>query len=68
MGFRNIAGWFFITLSIAARPPTRKAACISRMVSALSSSRPRYASDSSEAGYPICCPFFWFRFLVSFGF
>lgn len=33
--FKKTAGCCFITLSIAARPPRRKAACISRMVSAL---------------------------------
>src|SRR5262249_16877394 len=34
--FRNTAGWFRITFSIALRPPRRKAACISRMGLALS--------------------------------
>src|SRR5215470_7765254 len=32
---KRTAGWFRIAVSIALRPPRRKAACISRMVSAL---------------------------------
>src|SRR5262249_52968525 len=39
--FKNIAGLFFITLSMAFAPPRRKALCSSAMVSALSALRAR---------------------------
>ena len=39
---KRTAGWFRIAVSIALRPPRRKVACISRMVSALRALRERW--------------------------
>src|SRR5262249_47649588 len=46
--FKNIAGLFFITLSMAFAPPRRKALCSSAMVSALSALRARSGLPDSE--------------------
>src|SRR5262249_49472405 len=46
------AGWFRITFSIALRPPRRKAACSSRMVSALSGRRLSPCYNLTSCGRP----------------
>src|SRR5262249_35066019 len=48
--FKNIAGLFFITLSMAFAPPRRKALCSSAMVSAFSAFRAR---SGLPPGFPI---------------